>query len=380
MLNGKGTAPKVVVIGGSLGGLFNGIALRSLGCEVEVFEKSSGLMKDRGAGIVFQQEVADLLTRFEVAPLDAIVVPVSTRRFLGHNGAVLQEGPMPQAMTSWDMLYRKLRAAFDDDHYHTGVRLIGFETANDRVKVQFYGEPEVICDLLVGADGPGSTVRHQLVPDVQPQYAGYVAWRGVVLEQEAPDLATEFAGRFTFFQAPHTHILCYLIPGSDESLNPGQRRLNWVWYLNASTGYELDRVLTDKDGRRREFSIPQGFVAPGMTDWLHAQARRILPPVFLRLVEATTEPFVQTIHDLAVPKMAFGRVCLTGDAAFVPRPHTAASTAKAAANALALADCLTVAEGDVVDALRRWEPEQLELGRQLQIHGQRLGNRSQFDR
>jgi predicted DsbA family dithiol-disulfide isomerase len=48
MLDGKGTAPKVVVIGGSFGGLFNATALRSLGCEVEVFEKSSGLMKDRG--------------------------------------------------------------------------------------------------------------------------------------------------------------------------------------------------------------------------------------------------------------------------------------------------------------------------------------------
>src|SRR5436305_12466317 len=111
MLNGTGTAPKVVVVGGSLGGLFNAIALRSLGCEVDVFEKSSGLMKDRGAGIVFRQEVADLLTRYEVAPLHAIVVPVRTRRYLGHDGAVLQEAPMPQAMTSWDLLYRKLRAA-----------------------------------------------------------------------------------------------------------------------------------------------------------------------------------------------------------------------------------------------------------------------------
>ena len=53
MLNKNGTAPKVIVVGGSLGGLFNAIALRSLGCEVDVFEKSSGLMKDRGAGIVF---------------------------------------------------------------------------------------------------------------------------------------------------------------------------------------------------------------------------------------------------------------------------------------------------------------------------------------
>jgi len=380
MLKGNGTAPKVVVVGGSLGGLFNAIALRSLGCEVEVFEKSSGLMKDRGAGIVFQQEVAEFLTRYEVAPLESVVVPVRTRRYLAGDGSVSQEGPMPQAMTSWDMLYRKLRASFDGDHYHTGVRLVGFETANDQVTAQFDGGPEVVCDLLVGADGPGSTVRSQLVPDVRSQYAGYVAWRGVVLEHEAPDLAAEFAGRFTFFQAPHTHILCYLIPGPDGSLTPGQRRLNWVWYLNASPGDELDRVLTDKDRRRRQFSVPQGFVAPDMTNWLHGQARHVHPPVFVRLVEATEEPFVQTIHDLAVPRMAFGRVCLTGDAAFVPRPHTAASTAKAAANALALADCLTVANCDVVDALRRWEPEQLELGRQLQVHGQRLGNRSQFDR
>src|SRR5205807_3262555 len=147
-------------------------------------------------------------------------------------------------------------------------------------------------------------------------------------------------------------------------------------------GDQLDRVLTDKDGRRREFSVPQGFVAPGMADWLHAQASHILPPVFLRLVKATTEPFVQTIHDLAVPNMAFGRVCLTGDAAFVPRPHTAASTAKAAANALALADCLTATGGDVdvEEALRRWEPDQLDMGRRLQALGQRLGNRSQFGR
>jgi len=379
MLNGNGPALKVVVAGGSLGGLFNAIALRSLGCEVEVFEKSSGLMKDRGAGIVFQQEVAEFLARYEVAPLESVVVHVRTRRYLAADGSVAQEGPMPQAMTSWDALYRKLRAAFGEDHYHVGVRLNNFETANGKVTARFVDGREESCDLLVGADGPGSTVRQQLLPRVRSEYARYVAWRGVVLEHQAPDLAAEFAGRFTFFQAPHTHILCYLIPGPDGSLTPGQRRLNWVWYLNATPGEELDRVLTDKDGRRREFSVPLGFVSPGMSDWLHEQARRILPPLFLRLVEATTEPFVQTIHDLAVPEMAFGRVCLTGDAAFVPRPHTAASTAKAAANAIALADCLTVAKGDVAGALRWWEPDQLELGERLRASGRRLGNRSQFN-
>jgi 2-polyprenyl-6-methoxyphenol hydroxylase-like FAD-dependent oxidoreductase len=42
-------APRVVVVGGSLGGLFHAIALRAIGCEVEVFEKSAGLLHDRGA-------------------------------------------------------------------------------------------------------------------------------------------------------------------------------------------------------------------------------------------------------------------------------------------------------------------------------------------
>ena len=378
MLNQNGIPPKVAVVGGSLGGLFNAIALRSLGCEVDVFEKSSGLMKDRGAGIVFQEEVAEFLTRYEVAPVESIVVPVRTRRYLGPDGSVLQEGPMPQSMTSWDALYRKLREAFGDEHYHAGVRLVGFDTTKDDVTARFDGGREVACDFLIGADGPGSTVRQQLLPSVQSEYAGYVAWRGVVVEDQAPDLAAEFADRFTFFQAPHTHILCYLIPGSDGSLLPGRRRLNWVWYVNAATGLELDHVLTDSSGRRRQFSVPQGMVGSEMLDQLHLRSRSILPPIFCRLVEATQEPFVQTIHDLAVPQMAFGRVCLTGDAAFVPRPHTAFSTAKAAANAMTLADALTISKGDVVAAIERWEPGQLDLGKRLRIQGQRLGDRSQF--
>src|ERR1700693_577043 len=122
MLNERAPTLQGVVVGGSLGGLFNAIALRSLGCEVEVFDKSSGLMKDRGAGIVFQQEVADFLTRYEVAPLDSIVVPVRTRRYLNADGSVAQDGPMPQAMTSWDALYRRLRVAYGEDRYHVGVR------------------------------------------------------------------------------------------------------------------------------------------------------------------------------------------------------------------------------------------------------------------
>jgi 2-polyprenyl-6-methoxyphenol hydroxylase-like FAD-dependent oxidoreductase len=42
---------------------------------------------------------------------------------------------------------------------------------------------------LIGADGSGSTVRQQLLPDVTAHYAGYVAWRGLVGEADVPEEA-----------------------------------------------------------------------------------------------------------------------------------------------------------------------------------------------
>jgi 2-polyprenyl-6-methoxyphenol hydroxylase-like FAD-dependent oxidoreductase len=108
----------------------------------------------------------------------------------------------------------------------------------------------------------------------------------------------------------------------------------------------------------------------------HAAAGRELHPRFVELVQATPEPFIQVILDRVVPRMAFGRVCLLGDAAFVLRPHSAAATAKAAADATTLADALAADPGDADAALRAWETRQLEYGRALVDHTVALGKRS----
>jgi 2-polyprenyl-6-methoxyphenol hydroxylase-like FAD-dependent oxidoreductase len=109
-------------------------------------------------------------------------------------------------------------------------------------------------------------------------------------------------------------------------------------------------------------------------------AERILPRVFGQLVVQTDEPFIQTIYDLSVPRMAFGRVCILGNAAFVPRPHTAAGVSKVASNAVALAKSIGNSSNvDVAEALKRWEPSQIELGNNLKYLGVSLGNRSQFN-
>ena len=116
-------------------------------------------------------------------------------------------------------------------------------------------------------------------------------------------------------------------------------------------------------------------------EWLAKQdaiAEKVFCPQFLELWRATETPFLQPILDLAVPRMVCGRVVLVGDAAFIPRPHTAASTAKAGANALALRRALQDFPNDIGAALKEWESDQLALGRYLEKSGKALGDRSQF--
>jgi 2,6-dihydroxypyridine 3-monooxygenase len=94
-------------------------------------------------------------------------------------------------------------------------------------------------------------------------------------------------------------------------------------------------------------------------------------------VQRSDAPFLQVIVDVEVPRMAFGRACLVGDAAFAVRPHAAAATAKGADDVWALAAALTCHDGDVEAALRAWEPAQLELGRALLRRTRDLGEGAQ---
>ncbi len=61
------STPRTLVVGGSLGGLCAGVCLRAAGWQVSIFERSPGLMDDRGAGIVLQSEVLQLLEGLKLA-------------------------------------------------------------------------------------------------------------------------------------------------------------------------------------------------------------------------------------------------------------------------------------------------------------------------
>jgi 2-polyprenyl-6-methoxyphenol hydroxylase-like FAD-dependent oxidoreductase len=137
----------------------------------------------------------------------------------------------------------------------------------------------------------------------------------------------------------------------------------------------LKTLMLDRHGKQRSTSLPPGATKDDDIVELRTAASRLLAPTLQLLVKATAEPFVQAIQDLRVEQMVFGRAVLLGDAAYVPRPHTAGSTAKAAANAVALARTLSASDTRLQSALSRWELSQRRLGISMSELGISLGDR-----
>ncbi|KVV48380.1 hypothetical protein WT27_03860 [Burkholderia territorii] len=369
--------PSAIVIGGSVGGLFAATALRAAGWRVKVFEQSPNDLDSRGGGIVLQAPI-ERAFKFGGVPVphDAAVDSID-RIYLDEHDVIVQRHYMPQTQTAWNVIYTALKRALPAGVVHAGVSFERFEQDGARVSAHFADGRVEHADLLVGADGGRSTVRARLLPDARPAYAGYVAWRGLVDEHTLPDTVLRvLRDRFTFQQGDAHLFLTYLVPGRDGTVEPGKRRVNWVWYRRLGQ----DRVASlflGRDGTQRDGSLPPGAMRDDNRLELVNAGRRLVAPTLAALVDATEAPFAQAILDLAVERMAFGRAVLLGDAACLVRPHTAAGVAKAARNAVGLAEALRggVHESAFDAALSRWEAEQLSTDASLSRLGISLGTR-----
>jgi len=362
---------RALIVGGSMSGLLAALMLRRAGWDVDVFERVESELAGRGAGIVAQPDLIATLRRLEIDPAD-LGVEIATRKILDPSGRVAGEFECPQVLTAWERVYRLLRDAFPRERYHRGRGVTNFVQSQTSVVGHLSDGGAVEGELLVGADGLRSTIRQQCLPELVPRYVGYVAWRALIAEAAFPPaIHGELFNYMTFCLPPGEQCLGYPVAGPDNDLRAGYRRYNVVWYRPADERAELTHLLTDEKGTPHTISIPPPLIRREAIAQMRAAAERLLAPQFRKVVRLIDEPILQPIYDLETPRMAFGRIAIIGDAAFVARPHVAAGVAKAADDAAALVAALKVEE--VEPALRRFEAQRLPVGQRIIERARHLG-------
>jgi 2-polyprenyl-6-methoxyphenol hydroxylase-like FAD-dependent oxidoreductase len=270
-------------------------------------------------------------------------------------------------------LYHLLKENFPSERYLQGKNVKVVTQDSNSVQVSCEDGSTYQAELLIASDGIRSTVRSQVAPNIQPEYAGYIAWRGVCDESNLSNYTLDTLFNYFGFCLPNgEQMLGYPVAGPGNDTRPGKRRYNFVWYRPASEGDELVKLLTDADGHHYPTGIP-----PQKVSWKHIAemrsiARDILAPQYAEILEKTPSPFLQTIYDVRSEQIVFGRIALMGDAAFVGRPHVGMGVTKAGDEAMVIARHIA-ALGATPAALEAYSRERLEFGQQVVARAQYLG-------
>jgi 2-polyprenyl-6-methoxyphenol hydroxylase-like FAD-dependent oxidoreductase len=368
----------VGIIGGSIAGCATAVALARLGCAVHVFERSSGALRDRGAGLMIPPALRDELIDGGYLPPHYPHDQLAARLWIIADGTaggrVLWRQPGVVVANNWGVLWRSLRAGVPDDRYHDGTTLAALRADAFGVTATFADGSSQTFDALVGADGYRSLVLAHLSARTRPDYAGYIAWRGTYPEARLAQRALidrADAERIWFMVGfDGGHALVYVIPGFDGRTDSGQRRVNWLVYTPPPPGMDFTEPT----------SIPPGEVSPALYRALTALLATALPGDVQAVIRgsALSEISIQPIYDRRVASYGNDRVLVVGDAGAVSRPHTGSGATKALQDALAL-ERLGREHDAWADLLAAYDAERTAAGDALVELGRRIG-RDQVER
>jgi salicylate hydroxylase len=350
----------IAVIGGGIGGLSAALSLRRAGFAVDVYEQAPALT-EVGGGINMAPNAIGVLQRLGLGPgLDREGVrPLSTHQRRWQDGRTLQRAPLnprcqelygaPHMTLHRADLLAVIAAAMPREHVHLDHRLVGLEHSGDRVEARFANGVRIAADVLVGADGIHSTVHAALFGKEDPQFAGCVAYRGLVPVERVADLSLDLGSQS--WVGPGGHLVHYFVSRA--------RLLNFVGWTEHDTWNRED--WTDRATIERALAAFAGW---------HPQVRRI--------IAAADTCFIWALFDRdPLPRWSAGRVTLLGDACHPMYPFMGQGAAQAIEDGATLAACLlAVRDGDVPSALQRYQ--QLRLPRVSRVQALSRANKSRF--
>lgn len=272
----------------------------------------------------------------------------------------------------WGDLHRGLRERMPELAYRAGQHVQSVAPAGaGAATITLADGTEHVVDLAICADGYLSEGRRTLFAAVEPEYRGYVCWRGVVQEGKVSDGHDRVSNFVRFGTAGLPGSFLYPIPGADGSVAVGGRLINWGCYVPMPRA-QLDEFLVGRDGVRQPGAIAPGGMRLEQERRLRMLAGDTLPPLYAEIVAQSDDTFAQAIYSVSVPAYHRGRVCLTGDAGGLAPPFTGSGIFKAATNAVHLREALD-AHADVDTALAVWDAGEtatatrlIQLGRQYE--------------
>lgn len=204
-----------IVVGAGVAGLTAALSLAETGTQVTVLEQSAQ-MSEVGAGLQISANGARVLDKLGVLPLLTCdwLQPECVTLASGATLADLTSIPLGRAgATRWGAPYGVLhRSTLQnallrkvDENPRISLKLA--TRIESPSKEALEAEAGTRANLFVGADGVWSKMRSLVEGAGEARFSGFVAWRFVIPEKDAPTFIPR--NRVTAFTGPDAHVVCY---------------------------------------------------------------------------------------------------------------------------------------------------------------------------
>ena len=210
------------------------IMIKRLGHNVHIFEQYPSSSRDgQAAGVSTGAQTQQFLQKYDLVT-EPCVVSASALQIVDSDFKLLELRQIPFNMTTWKLLYYRLRANFDGFSseyvpnppakldgdgkavFDIGKRVTDVAFTDGAVKLKFEdlingGGGDVQADLVIAADGFRSTIRQLLVPSMSSTYSGYLTWRATILESRISEETLQaFRDRSTSYKMYKSYVIVYV--------------------------------------------------------------------------------------------------------------------------------------------------------------------------